>query len=227
LANNSLHYWRVRAKNDGGTTAYSDPWGFSTIVALPPIPTLLSPDDSTKNVSLSAALRWNPSDGATTYHLQVSKSSAFTTNVVDDTTLTGTQSTIGSLDLASTYYWRVRARNLVGYTAFSATRSFRTVLTVNVEQVGGVVPKEYALRQNYPNPFNPTTTIQYDIPTGGPVSLKLYSILGEQVLVLVDQYQAPGRYVVRFNARSLPSGVYLYQLRAGSFVQTKRMVMVK
>ena len=226
LSNNVKYYWRVNATNVGGTSQ-STVWNFTTIVALPAIPTLLSPDDSTKNVTLSPTLRWNPSDGATSYHLQVSTSSAFATNIVDDTTVTGTQSTIGSLDLAKTYYWRVRAKNLAGYSAFSVTRSFKTILTTTVEQLDGAVPKEYALRQNYPNPFNPTTTIQYDIPTSGSVSLKLYSILGEQISVLVDQQQAPGRYIVKVNAQFLPSGIYFYQLRTGSFVETKRMVMVK
>ena len=227
LVNNALYYWRVRAKNDGGITAFSDPWAFTTIVALPAIPTLVAPVDSEKNVSLSPTLRWNLADGAASYHLQVSTTPAFTTTIVDDTTLTGTQSTIGSIDLAKTYYWRVSAKNIAGYSAYSATRSFKTILTTSVEQIEGAVPKEYALTQNYPNPFNPTTTIQYDIPASGPVSLKLYTILGAQVFTLVDQHQEPGRYLVKVNAQSLPSGIYLYQLRAGSFVQTKRMILLK
>ena len=227
LAYNTLYYWRVRAKNDGGTTAYSDPWSFLTTVAPASIPTLVTPVDSEINVSLGPTLRWNASDNATSYHLQVSLSSAFAANIVDDTTLTGTQSSIGPLTLATRYYWRVRAKNASGYSAFSVTRTFRTILTTGVEQVDGAVPKEYALTQNYPNPFNPSTTIQYDIPTSGPVSLKLYSILGEQIFVLVDQHQSPGTYRVRVSASSLPSGIYLYQLRVGSFVQTKRMILLK
>ncbi|MCX6144957.1 MAG: fibronectin type III domain-containing protein, partial [Ignavibacteriales bacterium] len=121
MNNDVRYFWRVNATNVGGTSQYSTAWNFSTIVALPAIPTLLSPDDTSKNASLSPTLRWNPGDGATFYHLQVSSTSAFTTNVVDDTTLTGTQSTIGPLDLAKTYYWRVRAKNVVGYSAFSVT----------------------------------------------------------------------------------------------------------
>jgi len=227
LANNALYYWRVRAKNDGGTTPFSDIWGFTTIVALPTVPALLVPVDSLINLSLSPTLSWSPSVGAATYHLQVSTTPAFAANVFDDTTLTGTQSVVGPLNLAATYYWRVRAKNVAGFSAYSATRSFKTIRTTSVEQIEGAVPTEFALTQNYPNPFNPTTNIRYDIAASGPVSLKLYTILGAQVFNLVDQHQEPGRYLVKVNAQSLPSGIYLYQLRAGSFVQTKRMILLK
>ena len=226
LSNNTLYYWRVRAKNDGGISAFSDPWGFSTIVAFPGIPTLLFPDDSSKNVQLSPTLRWNPADGASAYHVQVSKASAFTVNVVDDTTLTGTQSTIGPLDLAATYFWRVRARNVAGYTTFSATRSFKTLLTTSVEAIGGVVPMEFALSQNYPNPFNPSTSIQFALPKLSYVSLKVYDLLGREVANLVAQELGAGYFVARWWA-DVPSGTYLYRLQAGDYVETRKLILLK
>jgi hypothetical protein len=90
-------------------------------------------------------------------------------------------------------------------------------------------PKKFMLEQNYPNPFNPTTTIKYDIPKASYVTLKVYDILGNVVKTLVDKEQVAGNYQIQFAVgnRQLASGVYLYRLQAGSFVQTKKMILLK
>jgi tetratricopeptide (TPR) repeat protein len=90
-----------------------------------------------------------------------------------------------------------------------------------------IIPTEYLLYQNYPNPFNPTTKINYDLPEAGNISLIVYDILGRQVKVLADDNQQAGRYEVSFNASNLASGVYIYQLRAGKFVATKKMILLR
>ena len=89
------------------------------------------------------------------------------------------------------------------------------------------IPIEYSLAQNYPNPFNPVTTIKYGIPERTFVQLKVYDILGREVLTLVNEEQDGGYYEFNFNASQLASGIYLYQLRAGSFVETKKMILLK
>lgn len=89
------------------------------------------------------------------------------------------------------------------------------------------MPQHFALEQNYPNPFNPTTTISYSIKEPADVELLVYDLLGRRVAVLVDEHHAAGRYEVAFDASGLSSGVYLYTLRAGSFTQTKRLVLLK
>ncbi|MBK7631711.1 MAG: T9SS type A sorting domain-containing protein [Ignavibacteriales bacterium] len=85
----------------------------------------------------------------------------------------------------------------------------------------------YSLSQNYPNPFNPTTKISYSIATAGIVSLKIYDILGREVSTLVNEEKSAGRYEVNFNASQLASGVYFYQIKAGSFTQTKKLMLLK
>lgn len=85
----------------------------------------------------------------------------------------------------------------------------------------------YNLDQNYPNPFNPSTIIHYEIPNGGVVTLKIYDELGREVKTLVNQYQSKGRYDIDFNASSLASGIYFYQLRADSYLSTKKMLLLK
>jgi len=96
------------------------------------------------------------------------------------------------------------------------------------------VPEEYALFENYPNPFNPNTIIKFGVPKESDVSLKVYNILGEEVINLVNEKMKAGYYEVEFNAtshsgnvRNLTSGIYFYQLKAGSFIQTKKMVLLK
>ena len=94
------------------------------------------------------------------------------------------------------------------------------------------IPKSYALYQNYPNPFNPTTKIRYSISSAGTslmkfVQLKVYDILGREVATLVNKQQQPGNYEVDFNGTDLPSGIYIYKLRTGDFLQTKKMTLIK
>lgn len=89
------------------------------------------------------------------------------------------------------------------------------------------VPDRFELKQNYPNPFNPSTTISYTVPENGLVQLEVYDINGRKVATLINQVQSVGQYQVSFDASSLASGVYLYTLKSGSFIQTNRMVLLK
>ncbi len=86
---------------------------------------------------------------------------------------------------------------------------------------------EFRLDQNFPNPFNPSTVISYQLPASSEVSLVVYDMLGREVQTLVNTRQAAGSYQVQFNAASLTSGVYFYRLQAGSFLETKKMLLVK
>ncbi len=103
------------------------------------------------------------------------------------------------------------------------------------------IPQKFALYQNYPNPFNPATTIKYSILTpprpspsqgegvreGLYVSLKIYDVLGREVLTLVNKKQPPGNYQVTFDAGNLPSGVYFYRLETSGFSKSKKMLLVR
>jgi hypothetical protein len=87
--------------------------------------------------------------------------------------------------------------------------------------------KDFHLEQNYPNPFNPGTTISFAIATASDVNLTIYDILGNKISILVDSELAPGRYNVTFNADQITSGIYFYTLKAESFVETKKMILLK
>ena len=86
---------------------------------------------------------------------------------------------------------------------------------------------EYSLAQNYPNPFNPTTTISYSIKKNGLTSLKVYDILGNVVVTLVNENETAGNYSVEFNAEQLPSGIYIYRLISGHFTASKKLILMK
>ena len=89
------------------------------------------------------------------------------------------------------------------------------------------IPTAFTLMQNYPNPFNPSTTMNYELPTKGFVTLKVFDLLGREVAVLVNEEKSAGRYSVQWNAAMLPSGVYFYRLDAGSFSQTRKLLLLK
>jgi hypothetical protein len=88
-------------------------------------------------------------------------------------------------------------------------------------------PQEFILSQNYPNPFNPLTTINYSIPKQSNVTIKVYNILGKEILTLVNENKPQGNYSVEFNANNLSSGVYFYMMKTNEFIQTKKMVLLK
>lgn len=88
-------------------------------------------------------------------------------------------------------------------------------------------PKSFYLYQNYPNPFNPTTTIRYEIPKASFVSLKIYDLLGREVATLVNGEKNAGSYEAKFDGSKLSSGIYFYRMKAGSFINTKKFVLLK
>ena len=88
-------------------------------------------------------------------------------------------------------------------------------------------PSEFVLKQNYPNPFNPGTKIKYSVPQTSQVQIKVFDVLGNEIETLINEEKLAGTYELTWNAVNLPSGVYFYQLRAGAFMQTKKMVILK
>ena len=118
------------------------------------------------------------------------------------------------------------ARNV---SDFSETLSFEVVLSVNEENM---IPDVFALHQNYPNPFNPVTTLRYDLPENDHVNITIYDMLGRQVKTLVNQTHDAGYRSVIWDAtndygKPVSAGIYLYQIQAGEYISTKKMVLLK
>ena len=107
--------------------------------------------------------------------------------------------------------------------------STSAVITVSGidEELVGLRPETFALYSNYPNPFNPSTKIRYAISQAAFTSLKVYTVLGQEVATLISEEKTPGVYEVNFDATNLTSGTYLYKLQAGDFSETKKMIILK
>lgn len=102
-----------------------------------------------------------------------------------------------------------------------------TVAQPTAVAVSKQLPRNFILEQNYPNPANPSTIINYSVPYGRFVTLKVYDALGRKVRTLVKGYKSAGSYSVIFNAEDLPSGVYLYTLQSGHFSKTRKLLILK
>jgi hypothetical protein len=134
------------------------------------------------------------------------------------TTNLGTEySYLDYLHTYGTYIYRLKQIDLDGSFSYS------NEITVQA----GLKPDVYNLSQNYPNPFNPVTTIDYQLPMNGFVTLEVYDLLGNRIASLVNEEKASGNYSVRFDAAALSSGVYFYKLSAGNFSAVKKLTVVK
>ncbi len=128
--------------------------------------------------------------------------------------------------------WQLQDVPSVGHSHTGMAPAAQALLA-NVSSVGehtaDVVPSSFFLYQNYPNPFNPSTIITYSFsfPKAVFVTLKIFDMLGREVALLVNEYQQAGQYVETFHGTSLSSGVYFYQLKAGNYVDTKKLVLIK
>ncbi len=103
---------------------------------------------------------------------------------------------------------------------------FRWYLVTDIDEEIKI-PEEFCLYQNYPNPFNPVTTIKYQLPEDGFVTLKVYDVLGKEAAILESQYRTAGSYTVNFDASNLSSGLYIYEIRVNNFVQQRKMMVLK
>jgi len=224
------YYWRVKTSNPAGESAYSSPFNFTT--GFPASTTLLEPAHATTGVSLNPTFKWAKSITALSYRFQFASSITITPQTtLLDTVLTDTTLSLSKLVLNKNYFWRVAAKNEYGTSLWSSIFGFKTQTTVKVEGEH-IIPDFYELSQNYPNPFNPSTTIGFAIPLPEYVDVKIYDMLGSEVITLVSEDMSPGKYSVEWNGidslnNHVPSGVYFYSIRAGKYHDTKKMIFLR
>jgi hypothetical protein len=130
------------------------------------------------------------------------------------------------------YLWELAESEMVLKGCIIDDVVYGDTTVVSVDDETPNLPTSFKLEQNYPNPFNPSTVISWQSPVGSWQTLKIYDILGNEVVSLVDEYKPAGKYEVEFSVGqnsvlSLSSGIYFYQLRAGSFMQIKKMILMK
>jgi hypothetical protein len=217
------------AVTDGGYVAHY----YSNTPAVIPAPVLSGPATGDTLAAQDTCLEWMPVPNVTSYEVQIASDSAFSYVVLDSIVVSDTAFTIeniidSKLSLETKYFWRVKAIDSTNSSQFSATWSFITPSRITgIQTNANGIPKTYQLSQNYPNPFNPTTVIKYSLPKAQFVTLVVYDVLGQEVASLVNERQAAGNYQVNFSGDRFASGVYFYILKAGHFVSTRKMLLLK
>lgn len=116
--------------------------------------------------------------------------------------------------------------NTVGYNVLGDL-IYSSIFNPSLVEVNSAMPDGFVLEQNYPNPFNPATTIRYQIPLAGFVSIKVYDLLGREVAILVNEQKSSGSYIIQFNGSMLPSGLYICELQSGSYKLSRKLLLMK
>ncbi len=176
----------------------------------------------------SIACFWNPAIGGKNYQFQLSEDSLSWTDVYS------TSSGDGRVDEIS--FDPTRARYVRMYGTQRTTTNGYGILEFQIfsKQITSIQetninnnPNRFALNQNYPNPFNPTTNISFSLPKRSFVSLKVFDLLGREVTTIVSEELSAGNYTRRWNAANMANGIYFYRLRAGNFIETKKLILLK
>ncbi len=221
----STYYWRVKAINEAGESAWSETWSFTTIVEAPNSSTLLFPENGSEVNTLLPEIIWSQTPRAHTYKFELTDTQTFAYSIIDSSVTDTTFLPSAKLENATKYYWRVKAFGDGGESEWSETFTFFIPFSVSINPED--VPDKFSLSQNYPNPFNPSTQINYTLANNTHVKLRVFNALGQQVATLVDERKSAGNYSITFDATSLSSGFYFYSIEAGDFRQTKKMLLIK
>ncbi len=201
---------------------------------VPVKPKLLSPINGSEFTEGPIMFEWISDEWATSYELVVASDESLQNVVLNESGISLNEFIGSNLDPGKIYYWKIKANNLIGDSDWSEVYQFQLGSISSSDDDDTFLMQEFNLKQNYPNPFNPITTIGYTIPQFTSViseqvyvTLKVYNILGETVETLVNSTQSSGHHTVKFDASLLPSGVYIYQLRAGTNLSSKKMSLLK
>jgi hypothetical protein len=201
--------------------------GYVTVNGTSVLPVELAAFTATAN-RMNADLRWSTATEVNNYGFEIERRQTATWNKVGFVSGAGTSNSPRDYSYTdnnlSSGRYTYRLKQIDNNGEFSYHGS--------VEIVIGSAPQEFALLQNYPNPFNPSTVISFQLPVNSQVTLKVYDVLGKEVATLVNEEMKAGSYTVPFsasngNTSTLASGVYIYRLNAGSFVSTKKLVLMK
>ena len=242
LIDNSMFKWFVHSMDSNGSSSYSDSSVFYTD-EFPESPgsfsTVYPPDQFVHDQS-EIEFIWNrpfDPDPIETLHYQV----IYTTNYEDWLSLTNyisseiieeDTSIILQLEDNSRYFWGVKVTDSDGFFLLGNDSLPQELIIGNLKINEISPPSKFSLHQNYPNPFNPVTKIKYDISKQENVSLSIYDIKGYNLISLVNKQQDAGSYSVTWDGKNnfghiLPGGIYIYRINSGSFIDTKKLILLK
>ena len=233
--NNLLRTWREWKKDDSQvstniqiTTSVTATTDFDAVYnTQPTIPTNLSV--STQG---GIQLSWSANPEPTIQYYEVwRKINSGSFNLLTTTTSTSYEDPDFAPGGSMSLTYKIRAKDNNGLFSDYSSTVYVSNAAPYKKGIGFVrsedIPQQFMLKQNYPNPFNPATEISYSIPQPLQVKLHIYNSIGQAVIELVNEYQDIGHYTIQWNAGTLPSGIYFYQLSAGKYSETKRMILAK
>ncbi len=225
------YYWRVQAYDlAGNESEFSEIWSFEVDITPPSIPQGLMAVSGDTCVNLS----WNaiPDEDFSYYAIYKSNTSGFDPDTLNPLgTTTDTVYSDTAVIIGTTYYYRISASDFAGNESeYSNESGCQYVGIYGITEME--LPKTFSLSQNYPNPFNPVTVIKYALPKDCYVKLTIYNILGQMVATLVNRKQVAGYKSISWDSRNqsgneVASGIYFYRLRAGDFVKTRKMILLR
>jgi hypothetical protein len=223
LAPFTKYYWRIRAINSTETGPWSEVWEFTTIGT-----------SAEEIVSLQGEVTQLANDN------KLPQNQAIILNNKLDAALNRINNNQEAIAIINILVFDVRVAALVISNHLPASdgqdlirHANRIITLIEGDNIKGLTEEElntankFSLTQNYPNPFNPVTTIEFTIPVKSYVTLKIYDIQGREVATLIDQERNAGLHIVNWNAGGFSSGVYFYRLTAGTYTDTKRMMLTK
>ncbi|MFX0138418.1 MAG: CHAP domain-containing protein [Candidatus Hodarchaeota archaeon] len=218
LESNKYFYWRVRSFNPLGD--WSEVWYFT--VSENAVPVELTNFEAVIKDNC-VTLKWITESESNNYGFEIERKSE-SVNWLNIGFVAGN----GTCN-KSTYYSYTDENPIIGESYYRIKQidtdgsfEYSNIITMNVK-----LPQTTNLFQNYPNPFNPSTKISYSLSKHGYVNLEIYNTQGKVVQVLINEFQNPGLYSIKFKNKNLPSGVYFYKLQVGNYVQIKNMVLIR
>ena len=214
------YYWRVRAKNSGGVSGWSEIWSFTTAIPVPSQVSLLSPLHATTMSNDSVLFCWSKeSPEVDTYSLEISKDSMFSTVLLIDTVITDTMKIVSKCFTNKTsYWWRVKAHNVSGWGSFSEPRK----LNIDIPPTK-IIVNDFSLQGNDKSPSR--FLICYRLISRSKVSLKLLSLQGRLIQTFVHSFQNVGTHQVPLDFSCLSKGCYVIYFKAGA-ASMKRKISV-
>ncbi|MCX6120305.1 MAG: FG-GAP-like repeat-containing protein [Ignavibacteriales bacterium] len=230
LTNGTRYYLRVTAVDSAGNeSGYSNEVNATTADRIAPAPpqALVVTDSSSQTI----AIKWQKNTESDFLRYRIYRSTSPSSTIKVDSTTGGTadtSKTFTGLVNGTRYYLRITAIDSAGNeSGYSNEVNGAPDASLSVELAALNVPTVFSLEQNYPNPFNPTTVIGYQLPKSSYVNLKIYNLLGCEIATLVNEQKSAGTYIYQWNAANRPSGLYFYRLQAGSFSETKKLILLK
>ncbi len=202
----TTYFWRVMASNSAGDSDWSEIWSFTTVIAPPAQPTLISPENGTINITLNTTFIWEVATGAETYTIQIAKDEAFTNMVADESGIIDTNFDFTLPDYETTYYWKVMASNSTGNSDWSDVWNFTTKLETGLKELS----KEFELKA-YPNPAKSFIIIEFNSKENTQVQLTVFNSTGNKMIVSKENI-VKGKASLQLATEKLPTGTYYFNI---------------